>query len=809
VTERGPLVDTSAQSHSRDTRREPNLVDVAHEGLVDSVRLALPESFPLPRTRLIGREAERATARAFLLDEATPLLTLTGPGGVGKTRLALAIASDLADHFNDGLVWVDLAPLADPALVPATVATSLGIPSGPDGSVRESLVTHLRTKQFLVVIDNGEHLLAAVGDIAAMLLVACPAVQLLVTSRAPLHVRGEQEFPVEPLTPPLADLSDPAILADNAAVRLFAERAAAVWPAFRLEETNASAVAALCRHLDGLPLAIELAAARSKLFSPETLLAQMADRLRWLSDGPRDLPLRQRTIRDTIAWSYDLLTSQAQLLFRLFSVFVGGFTLDAARDVAKRSGQSGSDVIAAVAALVDHGLVRRVGDGPATRFMLLETIREFGRQQLTERGEVNDAHEAHAAWCLAFAESAEPHLGGPEQGPWLARLETEHDNLRAALTWWQEQGDARQGLRLATALLRFWDTRDYMSEGQPRLMAFLDLPGDAVSPEARARALDAASELASWQGRHELAAQLAAEALCIQRDLASPAGIARAQWLLATNALAVGDIEQAQISIDEGLAVAHAAGDRTGEALHLRLLGMLQRACGEPERAIPFFEASNALWRELGARDELCNDLGELALAVGHLGDRIRARELWAEVLSLADEIGEAWQVAMYLEGQAELALQDDRPVQAVRLLGAADAWRSKHDAPVIGYYPSIKHAFVAARQRLGDEPFSAALAAGQRLSLDEAVRELQTAEPAVAPAAAPFARDDASALGLTRREREVLALLCARLSDLEIAEQLFLSPRTVEGHVSHILNKLGVDNRRDAAAAAVRLRLV
>jgi non-specific serine/threonine protein kinase len=806
---RDPPVETFAHSHPRDTPRELTLVDVASEVLVDALRLSLPESFPLPRTRLIGREAERATARAFLLDEATPLLTLTGPGGVGKTRLALAIASDLADHFNDGLVWVDLAPLADPGLVPATVATALGIPSGPDRSVKQSLVTHLRTKQFLVVIDNGEHLLTAVGDVATMLLAACPAVQMLVTSRAPLHVRGEQEFPVEPLSPPLANLSDLAILADNAAVRLFVERAAAVWPAFRLDESNASAVAALCRHLDGLPLAIELAAARSKLFSPDALLVQMADRLRWLSDGPRDLPPRQRTIRDTIAWSYDLLTAQAQHLFRLFSIFVGGFTLDAAQTVtANISGMVG-DVIAAVAALVDHGLVRRVGDGPATRFLLLETIREFGRQQLTERGEMNDAREAHAAWCLAFAEEAEPHLGGPDQGRWLGWLETEHDNLRAALTWWQEAGDARQGLRLATALLRFWDTRDYMSEGQPRLSAFLALPGDDVSPEARARALDAASELASWQGRHEIATQLAVEALALQRHLANPVGIARALWLLATNALAVGDIEQAQISIDEGLAVAHAAEDRTGEALHLRLLGMLQRTCGEPERAIPFFEASNALWRELGARDELCNDLGELALAVGHLGDGTRARALWTEVLSLAYEIGEAWQVAMYLEGQAELALMDDRPDRAARLLGAADAWRSKHDAPVIGYYPSIKHAFVAARQRLGDEAFFAALAAGQRLSLDEAVREQKTAELDVGPASAPTGWDGATSLGLTRRERDVLALLCARLSDLEIAEQLFLSPRTVEGHVSHILSKLGVENRRDAAATAARLGLV
>jgi non-specific serine/threonine protein kinase len=736
------------------------------------------------------------------------LLTLTGPGGVGKTRLALAIAAEVADHFADGIVWVDLAPLASPGLVPATVATALGIPSGPERSVRDALVAHLHAKQFLLIIDNGEHLLEAVGNVVAMVLAACPAVQVLVTSRAPLRVRGEQEFPVEPLALPLPEVTDLETLAETAAVRLFTERARAVWPAFRLEGDNAPSVAALCRALDGLPLAIELAAARSKLFSPQALLTQMSDRLRWLSDGPRDLPPRQRTIRDTIAWSYDLLAPETQRLFRLLAHFVGGFTLEAAQAVVRNAGHAEDDVIATVAALVDHGLVRRVGTEDAPRFTLLETIREFGRQQLAAHGELEVIREAHAAWCLTLAEEAEPYLGGPEQSVWLARLETEHDNLRTALTWWQEQRDAHQGLRLATALLRFWDTRDHMAEGQPRLMAFLALPGDAVSFEARARALDAASELATWQGRHEIATQLATEALIIQRDLDAPAGIARALWLLGTNALAVGDIAQAQASIDEGITVARAAGERAAEALHLRLSGMLQRTCGEPERAVPFFDASIALWRTLGARDELCNDLGELALAVGHQGDLARARELWAELLPLAYEIGEAWQVAMYLEGQAELALMDGRADLAARLLGAADAWRSKHEAPVIGYYPSITHAFVTARERLGDEAYDAALAAGRALSLDEAVGEVDAMWTATPPRPPSIRHDAAAALGLTRRERQIVTLLCTRLTDQEIAERLYLSPRTVEGHVSHLLGKLGAANRREAAAAAARLGL-
>jgi non-specific serine/threonine protein kinase len=347
-----------------------------------------------------------------------------------------------------------------------------------------------------------------------------------------------------------------------------------------------------------------------------------------------------------------------------------------------------------------------------------------------------------------------------------------------------------------------------MAEGQPRLMALLALPGDDVSPEARARGLDAASELASWQGRHEIATQLATEALIIQRELGDPVGIARALWLLGTNRLAVGDIEQAQTSIEEGMSIAHATGDRAAAALHLRLSGQLQRMCGEPERAIPFFDASIALWRALGARDELCSDLGELALTVGLVGDTARARALWAEELPLAYEIGEAWQVALYLEGQAELALIDDRPELAARLLGAADAWRSKHEAPVIGYYPSVTQAFVTARERLGDAAYDAALAAGRALSLDEAVGEVNAMWTATPPRQPSIRHDAAAALGLTRRERQILTQLCARLTDQEIAERLYLSPRTVEGHVSHILGKLGAANRREAAAAAVRLGL-
>jgi predicted ATPase/DNA-binding NarL/FixJ family response regulator len=763
---------------------------------------------PIPRNSLIGRQAEIALGHALLLDEAVALLTLTGPGGVGKTRLALAIAREAAGRFADGVAWADLAPIIDPSLVPATVANAVGLVLASGAAVEHELTRHLRPRQTLLLLDNCEHLLPATADLVSHLLAACPALQVLASSRAPLHLRGEQELPVEPLPLPSSPASPPDTLLASDAVRLFVERARLVRPGFSLNETQAVTVAEICRRLDGLPLAIELAAARCKIFPAEMLLAQMTERLQWLSDGPRDLPARQRTIRDTISWSYDLLDPEGQRLFRLLAIFVGGFTLDAAQAVGANADGSGRNVTSTVVALVDQGLVRRTGTEDAPRFMMLETIREFGRERLADSGEMEAARVAHAAWCLALAEEAEPHLGGPEQGVWLARLETDHDNLRAALTWWREQGDAGHGLRLATALLRFWDTRDYMTEGRPHLMAFLALPGEDVSLQARARGLDAASELASWEAQHATAARLAAEALVIQRQLANPAGVARALYLLGSNALGLGDVEQAQSCIDEGLAIARGAADHEGEALHLRVSGTIHSYRRESALAIPFFEASLALWRALGARDEICSDLGELALAVGHLGDRARAISLWEQVLPLAHEIGEEWMIAMYLEGHAELALLADRPDLAARLLGAADNWRSMHGAPVLGFAPSISGAFSTARDRLGAEAYQAALAAGRALSLDDAVREAQSSGETDPAASQPSSRDRAASLGLTRREREILALLCARMTDLEIAERLFLSSRTVEGHVSHLLGKLGADNRRDAAAAAVRLGL-
>ncbi|MFQ5794790.1 MAG: BTAD domain-containing putative transcriptional regulator [Candidatus Bipolaricaulia bacterium] len=493
---------------------------------------AVPNNLPIPLTRFIGRDKERAVVQVRLLDEEMRLLTLTGPGGTGKTRLGLQVVADLIDHFEDGACFVDLAPISDPGLVVSTIAQTLGVKEAEGRPLLDILKASLRGKQMLLVLDNFEQVVAAAPQVVE-LVAACPQLKVLVTSREPCHVRGEHVFPVPPLALPGSDGKRPLAierLTQYEAVRLFIERAVAVKPDFAVTDENAPAVAEICIRLDGLPLAIELAAARIKLLSPQALLARLGNRLKLLTGGARDLPACQQTLRDTIDWSYDLLNTGERTLFERLSVFVGGGTLEAAEAVCIGADnlELKMDILDGLASLVDKNLLRRKeqADGEP-RFLILETIREYGLERLEASGESEAIRRTHADYYLALAEQAEPKLEGPDQRMWLDRLEVEHDNLRAALVWFEQNGEAEAELRLGGALWGFWHMRGYLSEGRRWLEGALAKGEDRdVSASVRAKALHGAGVLTHEQGDYERATVLYEESLDLRRELGDKPGVA-------------------------------------------------------------------------------------------------------------------------------------------------------------------------------------------------------------------------------------------------------------------------------------------
>jgi predicted ATPase/transcriptional regulator with XRE-family HTH domain len=694
---------------------------------------------PTPLTSLVGRERELVALAALVVSPEGRMVTLTGPGGSGKTRLALETGRRLLRDFGDGVVFVDLAPLTDAALVLPTIASTLRVREQMGCRLVETLITVLASKHLLLLLDNCEQVLDAATEIAE-LLVASPDLSIIATSREPLHMQGERVVPVPPLPVPAAD-GPRAVeeLARVPSVALFVERATASHPAFALTAEAASAVAAICRRLDGLPLAIELAAARISVLSPAALLARLERRLPLLTGGARDAPARQRTLRDTIAWSYDLLTAPEQALFRRLAVFVGGFTLEGAEAVGSHDGSPGA--FAGVERLCEQSLLRQEdGPGGEPRFAMLETVREFGLEQLAASSEEAATRGAHAGYFLALVAAARASFEGPGRSDARDQIEREHDNMRAALTWALASGDAETAQRLVAELARFWVALGYIPEGRDWLeqAVALDAPS---SPETRVDALLWAANFAASQDTLARADVLAEDALALARSSGYCRGVAMALYQHAQTAMRRGDHERATALYEAALAMFQELDEPIWEGVTLRELGLTARARGDDARAR--HEEALAIWRRLDHPWGVPAALRELAHEALQRGDLTGAAAQYGESLERWRQLREPLHIGGCLWGLARIALATGRAGSGARLLGAASALDE-----ALGIVPAPDdrakrgRAGDAARAALGEAAFETAWIGGRALPLEEAIAEaLVIAVPeAVTPGREPSA---------------------------------------------------------------------
>jgi predicted ATPase/class 3 adenylate cyclase len=683
---------------------------------------ARPNNLPLQLTSFVGREEEITEVERLLGH--TRLLTLTGPGGSGKSRLALRVAADLLPQYRDGSCFVDLSPVTDPALVPAAVAKALGVPEAAGRPILDEVKDHLRHRELLQVVDNFEQV-AQAGPVIEELLTAAPKLRTMVTSRVVLSLRGEQEYAVPPLHVPDPQRLplDLSALSAVEAVRLFTERAQAASPRFALTEQNAPVVAEITARLDGLPLAIELAATRTKVLTPEQILSRLKQRLSILTSGSQSLPKRQRTLRAAIAWSYDLLDPVERRLFARLSVFTGGWTFESAEAVCDPE-ELGLDALDGLTSLVDKSLIRRTEPpGRPARFSMLETIREFGQDQLEATGDLELVLRRHAEHFLRLAIEVELHLTADDQGAWLDRCEQEHANLRAALRWAIDRGEAGPAQAAAGALWRFWQQRGHLAEGRRWLEETLALPSGQAPTAARAKALAGAGGIAWWSDQGASYA-FYDEALAIERELGDPARLAEALYNQAFAVAAEQNLNLAARLLDESLELFRQVGDEPGVARVLAMQVVPDAMAGAWDRVVARIEEVAAIWRRLGDRLNLAFGLIWLAFAYGRAGRRDDARSTALEALELFREADNATGIALAFLDLAFLLTWEGRHEDALRMAGVAERMRDlAGGGPAPGFGGMLEGDPGAdARAHLTEDVAQRAWQDGLTLRVDEAV---------------------------------------------------------------------------------------
>ncbi|MDQ4063928.1 MAG: helix-turn-helix domain-containing protein [Actinomycetota bacterium] len=678
---------------------------------------ALPAPLPAaPPTPLLGRERDVAMVLSLLEKGEARLLSLTGPGGVGKTRLALEVAVNAEDMFNDGVAFVGLAPLNDADLVLPTLFRTLGLNEIGGRSVGETLREHLKGRRMLLVLDNFEHVMEAASEVAG-LLSACPDLVMLATSRTTLRVRGEKEYPVQPLAVPDPSRSpDMRVVNASPAARLFANRASEANPYFEITVTNAASVAAICWRLDGLPLALELAAAKTRYLGPTELLSRLDRALE--AGGARDLPERQRTMRATLNWSHNLLSNEEKALFRYLSVFAGGFGMEAVEAVGGTY-----DVLGLLGSLVEQSLVAAEPDAPGgTRYRMLEPIRQYALERLHESAEEEEARRRHAEHYLAFAEQVGPKLTGAQMVEWLDRLEAERDNLRAAVSWALPTGRGELAVRLAYELRRFFWSRGQHEE----VCRWMEeaLTDDAATPGTRARATYVLQLMRYRLGEEELV-WAPKDAAAILRTAGDVVGAADALILAGVASLRTGDAEQAMRLLQESHSLYESVGDEQGCAQAFVFLGGIPLGRGEVERAEEYFERGLQQARRSGNPLSMYVALYHMALAAQGKGEYVRAGRYYAKALMVGKQTKDRSHVALSIVGLAECSATQGDPGRAARLFGAADAvFRSVGMSfhPLHASASFHKRHLDLMREELDPKTYEAARAEGLAMTFEEAV---------------------------------------------------------------------------------------